>query len=66
MDKFRQISTELLPLIYVNNSFNALSWAFLAVCLQTLYSSRYLGGVVWDFRQISPELVPLVKIDFGA
>ena len=39
MGKFCQISTELLPLIYVKNGFNALSWAFLG---------RYLGGVVWD------------------
>ena len=28
MGKFCQISTELLPLIYVNNGVNALSWAF--------------------------------------
>ena len=28
LDKFHQISTELLPLIYVRIGFHALSWAF--------------------------------------
>ena len=28
MGKFYQIGLELLPLIYVQNGFNALSWAF--------------------------------------
>ena len=39
MGKFRQISTELFPLIYVEKCFCALSWAFLADSLQTLYIS---------------------------
>ena len=34
MGKFCQISTELLPLNFVKNGFNALSWAFLADCLK--------------------------------
>ena len=44
MGKFRQISTELLPLIHVENWFLcSLSHTFMADCLQTLYMSRYLG-----------------------
>ena len=39
MGKFRQIKTELWPLIYVN---------LLTNFLQTLYRSSYQDGVVWD------------------
>ena len=38
MGKFCQISTDLLPLIYVKICFHALSWTFLADCLPTSYT----------------------------
>ena len=53
MDKFCQICTELLPFICVENWFPcSISCIFLADCLQTLYMSWYLGGMVWDCRWI--------------
>ena len=39
MGKFRQISTELLPLIVVENRFRFLSLALSGGFLQTLYKS---------------------------
>ena len=44
MGKFRQISTELWPLIYVKIYLEHLLTDF----LQTLYRSSYQEGVVWD------------------
>ena len=50
MGKFRQISTELWPLIYVKISFpgSISSINLLTDFLQTLYRSLYHEGVVWD------------------
>ena len=53
MGEFCQISTELLPLIYVKMVSMLFLGHFLADCLQTLYTSRYMGGVVWDFRWVN-------------
>ena len=44
MGKFRQISTELWPLIYIKIYFEHLLTDF----LQTLYRSSYQEGVVWE------------------
>ena len=53
MDKFRQISTELLPLIRVENWFSCfIPLIFLAHCLPTLYMSWYLIGVVGYCRWV--------------
>ena len=49
MGKFRQISTELWPLIYVKISLSGLYLEHLLIdFLQTLYRSSYQEGVVWD------------------
>ena len=48
MGKFRQISTELWPLIYVKILFPDCLEHLLTDFLQTLYSSSYQEGVVWD------------------
>ena len=49
MDKFRQIRTELWPLIYVKILFPGLYLEHLLTnFLQTLYRSSYQDGVVWD------------------
>ena len=39
MGKFRQISSELWPLINAKIRFRSLSWAFLTDFLQTLHES---------------------------
>ena len=48
MGKFRQISTELWPLIYVKIFVSGLYLEHLTDFLQTLYRSSYQEGVVWD------------------
>ena len=50
MGKFRQISTELWPLIYVKILFpGSIDLEHLLTdFLQTLYRSSYQEGVVWD------------------
>ena len=48
MGKFRQISTELWPLIYVKILFPGSIEHLLTDFLQTLYRSSYQEGVVWD------------------
>ena len=51
MGKFRQISTELWPLIYVKILFPGYTVYLehlLTDFLQTLYRSSYQVGVVWD------------------
>ena len=50
MGRFRQICTELWPLIYVKLLIPAseLSIVLLTDFLQTLYRSSYQEGVVWD------------------
>ena len=47
MGKFRQISVELWPLIYVN-LFGLYLEHLLTDFLQTLYRSSYQEGVIWD------------------
>ena len=46
MGKFRQMSTELWPLIYVKISFPGSILRILTDVLQTLYRSSYYEGVV--------------------
>ena len=54
MGKFRQLSTELLPLIYVEEMVSVLYLEyFLTDFLQTLYKSRYWGGVDWECRWVN-------------
>ena len=48
MGKFRQISTELLPLIYVEIGFGALFEHYSINFRQTLHVSRYYEGVLLD------------------
>ena len=49
MGKFRQICTELWPLISVKNFDSGLYFEhLLADFLQILYRSSYQEGVVWD------------------
>ena len=49
MGKFRGISTELWPLIYVKIFVSGLYLEHLLTdFLQTLYRSSYQEGVVWD------------------
>ena len=54
MDKFRQISTEFLPLIRVENWFPcSILRIFFSNCLPTLYLRSYLRGVVWDYKWVN-------------
>ena len=49
MGKFRQICTELWPLIYIKISFPGSYLEYLLTdFLQTMYRSSYHEGVVWD------------------
>ena len=54
MGKFRQISTELWPLIYLKNFVSGLFLEHLLTdFLQTLYRRSYQIGVVWYWRWVN-------------
>ena len=63
MGKFRQISTELWPLIYVKISFPG---SILSIYRPIFFIPRRsgLGLKMGKFRQISTELWPLIYVKF--
>ena len=60
MGKFRQISTELWPLIYVKTSFSGSMWSiyrpiFFKFCIGFISGRSGLGLNMGNFRQINTE-----------
>ena len=62
MGKFRQVSTELWPLIYVKISFPGCLEHLLTNFLQTLSGRSGLRLKMGKIRHISTELWPLIQL----
>ena len=59
MGKFRQLSTDLWPLIDVRNSFSLYIFSIFADFLQTLHESCYWEGVFWDCSSFDLRVMAL-------